>query len=108
MKWTQIKYDSNVRWELQNTLPEVNKPIICCSDGKKVFDLKISKLRIDPNRFAVSIDAMLDIDGIWWAYLDVDGLPIEVQNNIFNEGCKDCTLFYTENCQKVNVNHQEN
>jgi len=75
MNWTKIKYDSKIHYMCQETLPKAGVPIVCCRDGN--FNLKISTLNID-REGTISIEGTCGIDGVWWAYLDMDSLPIEV------------------------------
>ena len=75
MNWTKIKYNPNITYVLQETLPRAGVPIVCCKADN--FDLKISTLSVDYKE-SISIGGMWDIDGIWWTYLDMDGLPAEV------------------------------
>lgn len=77
MNWTKIKYNPNISYKLQETLPRAGVPIVCCKTDN--FDLKISTLSLSGDyKESISIGGTWDIDGIWWTYLDMDGLPAEV------------------------------
>ena len=94
MNWTKINYNENMDYRFQETLPIPGKHIVCCTEDEKFSGIKSTIMEI--RNEMPSIDGTFDLNGIWWRYIDLNGLPKYIIENLSKDINKKCNSHYNQ------------